>query len=237
MFTASPGNLLVDADYSQIELRILAHIADDASMRGAFLRGEDIHTMTASQVFGVPPEQVTPEMRRRAKAVNFGIVYGISRFALAADLGVSREEADDYMNRYFAEYSGIRDYMKKIVEQAKKDGYVKTVFGRRRALPELASPVYNLRSFGERVALNAPIQGTSADIIKLAMIHVHRRLDRENLKARLILQIHDELIIEAPESEVETVKKLLAEEMCRAASLSVPLVVEVSSGPSWGDAK
>ena len=237
MFTASPGNLLVDADYSQIELRILAHIADDASMRGAFLRGEDIHTMTASQVFGVPPEQVTPEMRRRAKAVNFGIVYGISRFALAADLGVTRAEADDYMNRYFAEYSGIRDYMKRIVEQAKKDGYVKTVFGRRRALPELSSPVYNLRSFGERVALNAPIQGTSADIIKLAMIHVHRRLKQENLKARLILQIHDELIIEAPESEVETVKKLLAEEMCRAAALSVPLVVEVSSGPSWGDAK
>lgn len=237
MFTASPGTLLVDADYSQIELRILAHIADDPSMRNAFLCGEDIHTTTASQVFGIPPDQVTQEMRRRAKAVNFGIVYGISRFALAADLGVSRAEADDYMNRYFEKYSGIRDYMKKIVEQAKMDGYVKTVFGRRRALPELKSPVFNIRSFGERVALNAPIQGTSADIIKLAMVRVRSRLKRENLKARLILQIHDELIIESPAEEAETVEKLLSEEMCNAVSLSVPLAVEVSSGTDWGNAK
>lgn len=237
MFVAAPGNVLIDADYSQIELRLLAHISGDAAMCEAFRRGSDIHTVTASQVFGVAPEQVTAEMRRRAKAVNFGIVYGISRFALAEDIGVSRKEADDYMNQYFATYSGVRDYMDSIVKTAKEQGYVSTIMGRRRYLPELESPVFNVRAFGERVALNAPIQGSSADIIKLAMVNVFRRLRREGLKAKLILQIHDELIIEAPVAEAEQTGRLLREEMEHVMRLSVPLTVEVSEGHNWAEAK
>lgn len=238
MFIAGEDDsLLVDADYSQIELRILADIANDEAMREAFRQGEDIHTVTASQVFGVAPEQVTSEMRRRAKAVNFGIVYGISRFALAADIGVTRKEADTYMNNYFAKYSGVRHYMDTIVEQAKHDGFVTTLMGRRRYLPELESPIFNVRSFGERVALNTPIQGSAADVIFLAMIRVHRRLKREKLRARLILQIHDELIIEAPREEAEHVRALLVEEMENAMKLSVPLAVDVNVGRSWFEAK
>ena len=237
MFVAAPGHLLIDADYSQIELRILACISGDEAMQEAFRSGEDIHTVTASQVFHVPPEKVTPDMRRKAKAVNFGIVYGISRFALAEDLGVSRKEADEYMNRYFQRYSGVRRYMDAIVEQAKRDGFVSTFLGRRRYLPELQSPVYNIRAFGERVALNAPIQGASADLIKLAMIHVFRRLKREGLRAKLILQIHDELVIESPHEEAETVKTLLKEEMEQVLALAVPLTVEVGIGPDWASAK
>lgn len=237
MFVAAPGNVLIDADYSQIELRLLAHISGDAAMCEAFRRGSDIHTVTASQVFGVAPEQVTAEMRRRAKAVNFGIVYGISRFALAEDIGVSRKEADDYMNQYFATYSGVRDYMDSIMKTAKEQGYVSTIMGRRRYLPELESPVFNVRAFGERVALNAPIQGSSADIIKLAMVNVFRRLRREGLKAKLILQIHDELIIEAPVAEAEQTGRLLREEMEHVMRLSVPLTVEVSEGRNWAEAK
>ncbi len=236
MFVASPGGTLVDADYSQIELRLLAHISGDGAMSDAFRRGEDIHTATASQVFGVSPDRVTPEMRRRAKAVNFGIVYGISRFALAEDIGVSRKEAENYMNQYFATYPGVRNYMDSIVESARRKGYVSTIMGRRRYLPELESPVFSVRSFGERVALNAPVQGSSADIIKLAMVNVFRRLRREKLKAKLILQIHDELILDAPSDEAECVARLLREEMENAVHLSVPLPVEVSAGPSWGDA-
>ena len=237
MFVAAPGNVLIDADYSQIELRLLAHISGDPAMCGAFRHGSDIHSVTASQVFAVVPEQVTAEMRRRAKAVNFGIVYGISRFALAEDIGVSRKEADDYMNQYFATYSGVRNYMDSIVKTAKAQGYVSTIMGRRRYLPELESPVFNVRAFGERVALNAPIQGSSADIIKLAMVNVFRRLRREGLKAKLILQIHDELIIEAPVAEAERTGRLLREEMEHAMQLSVPLTAEVSEGRNWAEAK
>ena len=237
MFVAAPGHLLIDADYSQIELRILACISGDEAMQEAFRSGEDIHTVTASQVFHVPPDQVTSEMRRKAKAVNFGIVYGISRFALAEDIGVSRKEADEYMNRYFERYSGVRRYMDSIVEQAKRNGFVSTILGRRRYLPELQSPVYNIRAFGERVALNAPIQGASADLIKLAMIHVFRRLKQENLRSKLILQIHDELVIESPKEETDAVRKLLKEEMEQVQSLAVPLIAEVGIGPDWASAK
>ena len=237
MFVAAPGNLLIDADYSQIELRILACISGDEAMQEAFRSGEDIHTVTASQVFHVPPDQVTSEMRRKAKAVNFGIVYGISRFALAEDIGVSRKEADEYMNRYFERYSGVRRYMNSIVEQAKRNGFVSTILGRRRYLPELQSPVYNIRAFGERVALNAPIQGASADLIKLAMIHVFRRLKQENLRSKLILQIHDELVIESPKEETDAVRKLLKEEMEQVQSLAVPLIAEVGVGPDWASSK
>ncbi len=237
MFVPDPGHLLVDADYSQIELRILAHIADDKVMQEAFLSGTDIHTVTASQVFAVAPEDVTREMRRAAKAVNFGIVYGISDFSLAQDIGVARWEAKEYMDRYFAKYAGVRAYMTDIVHRAKADGYVSTLFGRRRWLPELGSSNYNLRSFGERVALNMPIQGTAADIMKKAMLHVRDRLKREGLQARLVLQVHDELIVECPQGEAEAVKGLLTEEMERVAQLSIPLVAEAHAGLSWAGAK
>lgn len=237
MFVPAPGCLLVDADYSQIELRILAHIADDKVMQEAFRSGTDIHTVTASQVFGVQPQDITHEMRRRAKAVNFGIVYGISDFSLSQDIGVARWEAKEYMERYFEKYAGVRSYMTDIVRKAKADGYVSTLFGRRRWLPELGSSNFNLRSFGERVALNMPIQGTAADVMKKAMLHVDDRLRREGLGARLVLQVHDELIVECPEEEVETVKLLLTEEMERVAQLSVPLIAEAHAGKSWAGAK
>lgn len=236
MFLAEPGNVLVDADYSQIELRLLAHIAGDAAMQEGFNTGADIHTITASQVFGVPQDAVTKEMRSSAKAVNFGIVYGISEHSLSQDIGVSFQQAKDYMERYFEKYSGVRRYQKEIVEQAKENGYVSTLMGRRRWLPELKSSNFNLRSFGERVALNMPIQGTAADIIKLAMLAVWRRLRAENLKGRLVLQVHDELIVECPESEGERVAKLLEEEMEHVVQLSVPLIAEAQVGRSWADA-
>ena len=236
MFVAPAGRVLVDADYSQIELRLLAHIAGDEHMIAAFRAGEDIHTVTASQVFGVPPEQVTHEMRRRAKAVNFGIVYGISDFSLAQDIGVSRQEAADYMNKYLATFSGVREYMEHVKAQAKEDGYVATLMGRRRWLPELKSTNYNLRAFGERVALNMPIQGTAADIIKLAMIRVRDRLAAEGLQGRLVLQVHDELIVECPEEESEAVQALLRQEMEGVMELSVPLVADTAAGLRWADA-
>ena len=236
MFVAGPGMVLVDADYSQIELRLLAHISGDEAMREAFLSGEDFHTVTASRVFGVPVTEVTPLMRSRAKAVNFGIVYGISAFSLAQDIGVFPNEAKAYMEAYLDKYHGVRDYMKHIVAKAKEDGYVSTLFGRRRWLPELKSSNFNVRSFGERVALNMPVQGTAADVIKLAMVNVYRRLREEKLEARLILQVHDELIVECPESEAETVCKLLAEEMENAVHLSVPLTAEAHIGHSWAEA-
>ena len=236
MFVAPAGMVLVDADYSQIELRLLAHISGDKTMQEAFLSGEDFHAVTASHVFGVPLSEVTPAMRSSAKAVNFGIVYGISAFSLAQDIGVSQWEAKAYMDAYMEKYHGVRDYMKAIVEKAKADGYVSTLFGRRRYLPELKSSNFNMRSFGERVALNMPIQGTAADVIKIAMVNVHRRLKAEKLCARLILQVHDELIVECPEEERETVERLLKEEMERAAALTVPLTADVSSGRSWAEA-
>ena len=237
MFIARPGWVLVDADYSQIELRLLAHMAGDEKMIAAFQSGQDIHAQTASQVFGLPPEEVTGELRRRAKAVNFGIVYGISDFSLAQDIGVSRQEAADYMNKYLATFSGVREYMEHVKAQAKEDGYVATLMGRRRWLPELKSTNYNLRAFGERVALNMPIQGTAADVMKLAMIRVARRLKEEGLQAQLILQVHDELIVECPQEEADQVKALLTQEMEGAGNFSVPLVAEAGAGRSWAEAK
>ena len=236
MFMAAEGNVLVDADYSQIELRLLAHIAHDEHMIAGFQGDADIHTATAAQVFGVPESEVTKQMRSSAKAVNFGIVYGISAFSLAQDIGVAQWQAKEYMERYFDTYPGIRAYQKNVVKQAKEDGYVSTVFGRRRWLPELKSSNFNLRSFGERVALNMPIQGTAADIIKLAMIRVRDRLLAEGLRGRLVLQVHDELIVECPAGEAERVAQLLEEEMERVVTLSVPLLAEAKSGHSWADA-
>ncbi len=236
MFIASKGSVLVDADYSQIELRLLAHISGDEHMREAFLSGEDIHTVTASQVFNTPIDEVTPLQRSRAKAVNFGIVYGISAWSLAQDIGVTQAEAKAYMDAYLSKYDGVREYMKTIVDKAKQDGYVTTLYARRRDLPELKSSNFNTRSFGERVALNMPIQGTAADIIKLAMVNVYNRLKAEGLKARLILQVHDELICECPESEAQKVADILSEEMSGAVKLSVPLTVEAKTGHSWAEA-
>lgn len=237
MFVAKDGYVLVDADYSQIELRVLAHIANDETMINAFRNNEDIHAVTASQVLGIPLEDVTKEQRSSAKAVNFGIVYGIGEFSLAQDLHISVKEAKAYIESYLEKYHGVRNYMESIKEQAKKDGYVKTMLNRIRYIPELKSPNYNIRQFGERVALNTPIQGTAADIIKLAMVRVDNRLINEGLKSKLILQVHDELIVEAHKDEVDKVKQILSEEMQNAMKLNVPLKVDMSTGHSWYDAK
>lgn len=237
MFVAKDGYVLVDADYSQIELRVLAHIANDETMINAFRNNEDIHAVTASQVLGIPLEDVTKEQRSSAKAVNFGIVYGIGEFSLAQDLHISVKEAKAYIESYLEKYNGVRNYMESIKEQAKKDGYVKTMLNRIRYIPELKSPNYNIRQFGERVALNTPIQGTAADIIKLAMVRVDNRLINEGLKSKLILQVHDELIVEAHKDEVDKVKQILSEEMQGAMELNVPLKVDMSTGHSWYDAK
>lgn len=236
-FVAEDGWVLVDADYSQIELRVLAHIANDTEMIKAFSEGTDVHTVTASQVFNLPVDMVTPMMRSRAKAVNFGIVYGIGAFSLAKDIGVTRKEADTYIKNYLAHYSGVDAYMNAVVAKAKEKGYVDTMFGRRRYLPELTSSNFNLRSFGERVARNMPIQGTAADIIKIAMIKVCDRLRKENMRARLILQVHDELIVEAPQEEAEKAAAILKEEMENAVNLTVPLTADANIGTTWFDAK
>lgn len=236
-FIADDGKVLVDADYSQIELRVLSDIADDKAMIDAFNNGDDIHAITASQVFKMPLQMVTPLMRSRAKAVNFGIVYGIGAFSLAKDIGVSRAEADRYIKDYLHHYSGVDRYMNEVVEEAKKNGYVKTLFGRRRYLPELSSSNGMLRAFGERVARNMPIQGTAADIIKIAMIRVYTRLKEENLNARLILQIHDELIVEAPENEKTKAELIVKKEMENACKMKVLLKSDAHSGESWYDAK
>ena len=235
MFVARPGWVLVDADYSQIELRLLAHMSGDEAMIQAFRDGVDIHTVTASQVFGVSPDRVTADMRRAAKAVNFGIVYGISPFSLSQDIHVSVAQAKSYMEKYFAHYAGVRAYMDGVVEQGKSQGYVSTLYGRRRWLPELKSSNFNTRSFGERVALNMPIQGTAADIIKLAMLRVRDRLKAEGLRGQLVLQVHDELIVECPQEEQERVCALLQEEMEGVFPLSVPLVAETHAGQSWAE--
>ena len=229
--------VFIDADYSQIELRVLAHITGDEEMCRAFREGLDIHSQTASQVFGVAPNEVTAEMRRISKAVNFGIVYGISEFSLAEDIGVTRSEAKRYIEAYLEHYSGVRDYMKRIVEEAKRDGFVTTMFGRRRYIPEISSKNFNLRSFGERVALNAPIQGTAADIIKLAMIKTSKRLKESGLDAALILQVHDELIVEAARCDAPAAAKILSEEMENVCRLNVPLEAEAAMGDTWYDAK
>ena len=237
MFIPKPGCVLVDADYSQIELRVLAHIADDQTMCEAFREGYDIHTVTASQVFAVRPEEVTSLMRRHAKAVNFGIVYGISEFSLSEDIGVSRYEARDYIDSYLANYRGVKTYMKKVVEEAKERGYTETLYGRRRYIPELKSSNFNVRSGAERMTLNTPIQGTAADLIKLAMIKVDAAL-RENFpQAKLLLQVHDELIVECPEEIAADVAALVSREMQQVADLKVPLTAEAKTGKSWFEAK
>ena len=236
-FVAGPGCVLADADYSQIELRVLAHLSQDAAMTDAFQKAQDIHTRTAAEVYGVPMEQVTAEMRSSAKAVNFGLVYGISDFGLARNIGISRKEAAAFIARYFARYPAIKAYMDQAVRQGYDQGYAVTMMGRRRQLPELKAANANTRNFGERAAMNTPVQGTAADIIKLAMVRVHGALKEQGLKARLILQVHDELMIEAPREEEAQVSALLKRCMEEVAALSVPLVAEVKTGESWYETK
>ena len=237
MFVPKEGCVLVDADYSQIELRVLAHIADDRVMGDAFVGGMDIHSVTASQVFGVDLEQVTSLQRRHAKAVNFGIVYGISEFSLAEDIGVSRWEARSYIDSYLENYSGVKRYMKQVVEDARESGFTATLYGRKRYIPELKSSNFNIRQGAERIALNTPIQGTAADLIKLAMVRVDRALSEHYPEAKLLLQVHDELIVECPEDMAAQVAALVSREMEQVASLRVPLLAEAKWGKSWFEAK
>ncbi|MGN1122129.1 MAG: DNA polymerase I, partial [Eubacteriales bacterium] len=227
---------LIDADYSQIELRLMAAMSGDENMIATYKAGKDIHASTAAQVFGVPESEVTPELRKKAKAVNFGIIYGISDFSLAGDIHVSRREAAAYIASYFARYPKIKQYLDGAIASAREKGYSETLYGRRRYIPELAAKNRNLQAFGERVAMNAPIQGTAADIIKIAMVNVARRLETESPASRLVLQVHDELIVEAPVSEEDKVKRLLTEEMEHAAQLAVPLEVQAQSGFTWFEA-
>ena len=235
-FVAGAGNLLVDADYSQIELRILAHITGDEAMQQAFRSGADIHRSTAAKIYHIPESEVTPQLRSASKAINFGIMYGKGAYSLSKDLGISVKEADTFLKTYLAAFPKVDGYMQDCIAHAKEKGYVETLFGRRRALPELASSNFQVRSSGERMARNTPIQGTAADIIKLAMVHVWQRLRDEGLEARLLLQVHDELIVEAPEREVEEVKRVLREEMEQVVQYSVPLTTEVGTGKTWLDA-
>ena len=237
VFVPKEGYVFSDADYSQIELRILAHMSEDQGLISAYHEGDDIHRITASKVFHVPFEEVTPLQRRNAKAVNFGIVYGISSFGLSQDLSISVGEAKEYMEKYFETYPGVRDYQNKVIQDAKNKGYSETMFGRRRPIPELKSGNYMMRQFGERVAMNAPIQGTAADIMKIAMINVFFRLKREDLKSRLILQIHDELLIETAPDETDKVSDILTTEMEKAVELSVPMEVDCHTGSDWYEAK
>ncbi len=237
VFIPEEGYVFVDADYSQIELRVLAHCSGDSHLIEAYKEAEDIHRITASQVFHVPFEEVTDQQRRNAKAVNFGIVYGISSFGLSQDLSITKKEAAQYIDDYFKTYPGIKVFLDDTVKHAKEMGYVVTLFGRRRPVPELKSSNFMQRSFGERVAMNAPIQGTAADIIKIAMIGVNRKLKEKQMKSRLVLQVHDELLIEAYRPELEEVRTILKEEMERAASLDVPLEVDMHTGENWYEAK
>lgn len=228
--------MFVDADYSQIELRILAHMSDDENLINAYKEAKDIHQSTASLVFNVPLDEVTKEQRSNAKAVNFGIVYGISSFGLSQDLSISRKEADKYIKDYFVSYPGVKKYLDDAVESAKEKGYSVTLFGRRRPIPELKSGNFMQKSFGERVAMNAPIQGTAADIMKIAMINVDKALKEQNLKSKIVLQVHDELLVEAYKDEVEQVKQILVDNMKNAADLRVALEVEVEVGNNWNEA-
>lgn len=236
-FVAGEGCVLVDADYSQIDLRVLAHLSQDKALVAAFLSGEDIHTATAAEVFGLPRAQVTDAQRSAAKAVNFGIVYGISDFGLARQLGISRAQAGEYIEKYLGHYEGVKEYLKNSVESAREKGYAETLFGRRRPMPELKSSNYNIRSFGERAAMNTPVQGTSADILKLAMLRADAAFKKENLSCRLVLQVHDELLAECPEGEKELCARLLQQAMEGVAALRVPLIAKVQTGPSWFDTK
>ena len=237
IFVPSQGNVLIDADYSQIELRLLAHFSGCKELIDAYNNGIDIHAVTASQVFGVNIENVTPKMRREAKAVNFGIIYGISDFGLSRNLDIPLATAKEYIEKYFATYSAVKDYMNANVEFARANGYVSTLTGRKRVIPEINSSNFNLRQFGERAAMNMPLQGSSADIIKIAMINVCNALKKEGLKTKLILQVHDELVLDAPEGEADRAAEILKYEMENAFKLSVPLTVEVHVGKNWYDAK
>jgi DNA polymerase-1 len=237
VFIPKDGYVFVDADYSQIELRLLAHLSDDETFIKAFNDEEDIHRITAAKVFNIPYEDVTSDIRRNAKAVNFGIVYGISAFGLSQDLDISVKEASSYITEYFEKYPKVKAFLDMTVAEAKAFGYTETMYGRIRPIPELSSSNFMQRAFGERIAMNTPIQGSAADIMKIAMVKVYERLEEENLDAKLLLQVHDELIIEAHESIVEQVKKLLVDEMEQAASLKVPLTVDAHSGRTWFDAK
>jgi DNA polymerase-1 len=235
-FIAEQGASLLSADYSQIELRILAHMSDDPALIRTFQNDEDVHTRTASEIFGLTPEEITPEMRRKAKAVNFGIIYGISAFGLAQDIGVSNAEAKRYIDDYFAQYPKVREFIDRTIRDARTNGYVSTLFNRRRFIPELASSAVAVRNFGERMAINTPIQGTAADLIKLAMINVQMRLTRDNLGSKMILQVHDELVFEVPDREIEPMKKLVKEEMEGVLTLSVPIRVDMGVGKNWDEA-
>jgi DNA polymerase-1 len=236
VFIPKDGCVLLDADYSQIELRILAHMSGDEKLIEAYNMAEDIHRITASQVFGVPLDEVTPQQRRNAKAVNFGIIYGISSFGLSQDLSISKKEADSYIKQYFETYPSIKDYIDGLVSFAKENGYSVTMYNRRRPIPELSSSNFMQRSFGERIAMNAPIQGTAADIIKLAMINVYNALKDGGYKSKLILQVHDELLVETYIDEIEDVKKIISDGMKNAASLRVPLEIDLQQGNNWFEA-
>ena len=237
VFVPEDGCVFLDADYSQIELRVLAHMSGDQTLIQAYQQAQDIHRLTASQVFHVPFDQVTPLQRRNAKAVNFGIVYGISSFGLSQDLSITRKEAADYIQKYFETYPKIKEFLDDLVETAREKGYASTMYGRRRPVPELKSSNFMQRSFGERVAMNSPIQGTAADIIKIAMNRVYKRLKSEGKKSRLVLQVHDELLIETRKEELTQVARILEEEMKGAASLQVELEVDMHEGSSWYEAK
>ena len=237
VFVPKEDCVFVDADYSQIELRVLAHCSGDEQLIKAYREATDIHRMTASQVFHTPFDEVTDLQRRNAKAVNFGIVYGISSFGLSMDLSITRKEAAEYIEHYFETYPGVKKFLDDSVENAKEKGYAVTLFGRRRPVPELKSSNFMQRNFGERVAMNAPIQGTAADIMKIAMIDVHKELKKRNMKSRMLLQVHDELLIEAECSEVDEVKEILRDKMENAVKLSVPLIVDMHTGKNWYEAK
>src|SRR3990172_3549505 len=235
-FTAKDGCVFLSADYSQIELRILAHMSGDELLTEAFRQDEDIHTRTAAEIFGLQPSDITPEMRSRAKAVNFGIVYGISPYGLASDIGISQQEAKEYIDNYFLRHSGVKSFIEDTIVKAKEMGYVTTLLNRRRYVPELSSEDNSTRQFGERIAVNTPVQGSAADIIKLAMINIHRRLVREGLKARMILQVHDELLLEVPDEELSAAKNIVIEEMEGVMPLAVPLKADSGVGKNWREA-
>jgi len=234
-FTVEPGHVLLAADYSQIELRLLAHFSEDAILVEAFRRGDDIHTLTASQVFGVPPLMVTADQRRQAKVVNFGIVYGLSAFGLSQNLGIEPAEAKRFISAYFEKYSGVRTFIDNTLEEARREQKVKTLFGRVRPIPDINGKNANLRGFAERTAVNTPLQGTAADLIKLAMIRIDSAIQKRGLRSRMTLQVHDELVFEVPEAEVDAMKSLVREEMENVHPLTVPLLVEIGVGPNWRD--
>lgn len=237
VFKPEDNNIYIDADYSQIELRVLAHISEDKNMIEAFIKDEDIHQEVASKVFNTPINEVTKAQRSKAKAVNFGIIYGISDYGLSEQINVTRKQAKEYIDQYLEKYNGIKNFMDKVIKETKSNGYVETIYGRRRYVPEINSTNYNIRQFGNRIAMNTPIQGTAADIIKIAMINVYKKLKDKKLKSKLILQVHDELLIETKIEEKEEVKKILKECMENAAKLKIPLKVDLSEGKNWYETK